>query len=130
MKNKDKYNLRELLFSRECDFSYILYNGKYIAKFNGMNTYEYFSTVIDWLEEEYQEPPILDEKEKEYLKAVVRPWRDKIVFIYKFQNYLGERIGMSLKGNDTSIFFPFFEKGAMYAGMELERPYTLEELGI
>ena len=32
--------------------------------------------------EEYKEP-VLDEKEKEYLSAVIRPFRDRVKYIYK-----------------------------------------------
>lgn len=38
--------------------------------------------IIDWLCEEHKEP-ILDEEEKEYLSAVIRPFRNRIHFISK-----------------------------------------------
>ena len=31
---------------------------------------------------------------------------------------------------DDSISFPFFTKGTMYKGMEADKKYTLEELGL
>lgn len=132
MKNKDKYNLRELLFSRECASSYILHNGKYIAKFNNMNSYEYFNAVIDWLEQEYQEPPILDGEEKEYLKAVIKPWQDRVVYIYKHEYCDEEYISIIYRDGlyENCASFPSFKKGTMYKGMELNRKYTLEELGL
>ena len=36
------------------------------------------SSPFKWLCEEYKEPPILDEVEKEYLRAVIKPFRNRI----------------------------------------------------
>lgn len=73
------------------------------------------------------EKEILDEKEKEYLSAVIKPFRDRIEFIAKrtmFNDYI--RIGL----NDEVISLPYFDKGTMYKGMELDKKYTLKELGL
>lgn len=80
---------------------------------------------IEWLLSETQ---ILDDAEKEYLKAVIKPFRDKVKCILKCSNS-GEWIAIKII-NDTTINFPYFEKGTMYQGMELNRKYTLEELGL
>ena len=80
---------------------------------------------IEWLLSEAQ---ILDDAEKEYLKAVIKPFRDKVKCILKCSNS-GEWIAIKII-NDTTINFPYFEKGTMYQGMELNRKYTLEELGL
>ena len=80
-----------------------------------------------WLLEEYTEP-ILDEVEKRYLAYVIRPFRDKVRCITKCSNGR-EWIAIEII-NDVKINFPYFEKGSMYRGMELERKYTLEELGL
>jgi hypothetical protein len=73
------------------------------------------------------EKEILDEKEKEYLSAVIRPFKDRIEFIAKrkmFDDYIC--IGL----NDEAISLPYFKKGTMYKGMELYKEYTLKELGL
>lgn len=80
---------------------------------------------IAWLLSEHQ---ILDNAEKRYLKSVIRPFRDKVKCILKCSNS-GEWIAIKII-NDTTINFPYFEKGTMYQGMELNRKYTLEELGL
>ena len=80
---------------------------------------------IEWLLSEAQ---ILDDAEKEYLKAVIKPFRDKVKCILKCSNS-GEWIAIKII-NDTTINFPYFEKGTMYQGMELNGKYTLEELGL
>jgi hypothetical protein len=74
------------------------------------------------------ETPILDEIEKKYLTNVLRPFKDKINFIYKSKTGLGYYIMVDF---DTFSFdFPYFEENTMYQGMELDVAYTLEELGL
>ena len=78
---------------------------------------------------EYIPPkPILDEREKEYLIAVVRPFKKVLKYIRKSSDAENEYILIALK-NDT-ICFPDFKAGTMYKGMELDREYSLEELDI
>ena len=75
-------------------------------------------------------PEILDEAEKRYLRAVIRPFRDKIKYICKSVSDFGkyEYINVNL-GNDTLVL-PDFKPNTMYKGMKLEKKYTLEELRI
>lgn len=79
--------------------------------------------------------PILTEKEKEYLSAVIKPFRDRILNIYKFELSGYEGIGIELKFPKVenrvdvdAMTLPSFEIGTMYKGMELAREYSLEEL--
>ena len=74
---------------------------------------------------------ILDEIEKEYLSAVIRPFKDRIENIKKVENYLDsvEFISISVRGNGY-IMFPYFKKNAMYKGMKPDTVYTLKELGL
>lgn len=72
---------------------------------------------------------ILDEKEKEYLSNIVKPFRDKVNFISKYQSGDKEFINIYMK-TDTPISFPYFTRNKMYKGMELSKQYTLEELDI
>ena len=44
--------------------------------------------------------PILDEKEKEYLSAVIRPFRDNVLGITKYNYYSGEEF-IIIKVNDS-----------------------------
>lgn len=76
---------------------------------------------------------ILDEKEKEYLSAVIKPFRDQIIDIIKLNDIDNQCIEIKLYDIDgyvTYIFFPPFKKGSMYKGMELKKKYTLEDLGL
>lgn len=90
----------------------------------------------DWWEE-YKEP-VLDEKEKEYLSAVIKPFRNKVEYIKKIDMYLGcnkyvEYIFGEIGNKDDAIYafsLPYFPKGSMYKGMETDKKYKLEELGL
>ncbi len=86
----------------------------------------------NWLNSEYKEQ-ILDDAEKEYLSAVIKPFRKDVEYIMKLpkfewiQEEIYIHIGRSWRGN---IELPTFKKGAMYKGMEINKRYTLEELGL
>ena len=90
----------------------------------------------DWWEE-YKEP-VLTDKEKEYLGAVIKPFRDRIKYIKKIDIYLGcnkdaEYIFGDLGNEDyvvDAFSLPYFPKGTMYKGMETDKKYTLKELGL
>ena len=73
--------------------------------------------------------PILDEKEKEYLSAVIKPFRDKVISISKKSANYGEFIDI-LIDEAEDIYLPYFKPGKMYQGMGVNREYTLEELGL
>ena len=90
----------------------------------------------DWWEE-YKEP-VLNDKEKEYLSAVIKPFRDRVIYIKKIAMYLGcneyyEYILGELDNKDDvadTFALPYFPKGSMYKGMETNKKYTLEDLGL
>ena len=76
------------------------------------------------------EKEILDEKEKEYLSAVIKPFRDRVEYIKKVG---GSWEFIEITINDKYFYFdcislPYFKKGTMYKGMELNKKYTLKEL--
>lgn len=92
------------------------------------------TAVFFWLDQEHKEP-ILDDAEKRYLSAVIRPFRNKVKFICK-SGIIGEPewsyqyVFISFRDGSHDIDFPFFRTGTMYKGMELDREYKLEELGL
>ncbi len=76
------------------------------------------------------EKSILTEKEKRYLERVLRPFKDKVRYISK-ESVTTETHFIKVNiPNDSDMPFPNFEKGAMYKGMEIDRKYALEELGL
>lgn len=78
---------------------------------------------------EYKEE-ILDEVEKRYLKAVIRPFRDRVTFISKLHTREDkEFISINLKNGDY-IDLPLFKENTMYKKMIINKDYTLKELGL
>lgn len=84
--------------------------------------------LTEWANSEYKEP-ILDEVEKEYLSNVIKPWREKTISIIKVRVNEDDFISIRLK-NGEKVNLPWFKKSTMYKGMEENRAYTLEELGL
>ena len=87
----------------------------------------------DWWEE-YEEP-VLDEKEKEYLSAVIKPFRDRVVYIRKVKICeCNQFISMKVKRYDEDsneyIDLPYFRENTMYVNMEVGKEYNLEDLGL
>ena len=73
-------------------------------------------------------PQILDDAEKRYLSAVIKPFRDSVRGIEKAENLPYEMICIDTKYR--YMVFPPFDKGTMYKGMKTGWRYTLEELGL
>lgn len=95
------------------------------------------NAICSWLDMEHKEP-ILDEAEKRYLKGVIRPFRVDVKYIVKYGGHFSSRAYEEIAvryqdkrcGDAYSFILPKFEKGTMYKGMEVNRHYTLEELGL
>ena len=93
--------------------------------------------LLDWLCEEHQ---ILDKEEKEYLSAVIKPFAYRTISITKIKDWIDEdsnfevlKIALMLPCENRDMEFvhlPYFEKDTMYKGMELDKEYTLKELGL
>lgn len=88
-----------------------------------------FTGTIDVVNGYIGKPEILDEEEKRYLEGVIRPFRDKVKNIIKNTNYSHQcYIGIRLEHEGFAL--PYFKENTMYKGMELDKVYTLEELGL
>lgn len=73
---------------------------------------------------------ILDEAEKRYLKAVIRPFRDRIKYICKSVSDFGKYEYIKANLCNDTLVLPDFKPNTMYKGMESGKEYTLEELGL
>lgn len=79
---------------------------------------------------------VLDEVEKKYLKSIIRPFKDRVEYIEKKSIGTLYFIAISIKSiaidcSIETIYLPYFEpKSKMYEGMELNKEYTLKELGL
>lgn len=85
------------------------------------------------------ETDILSEKEKEYLKSIIRPFKDRVKYIEKkiFMSCIGSTfyyiiIATKSVVNDNiteRIVLPYFKlESKMYESMEPNKEYTLKEL--
>lgn len=72
------------------------------------------------------EKPILDKKEKEYLENLLRPFKDKDIYVEKRESSNKQYVYICIDGE--SVYLPYFEKDTMYKGMEVKKKYTLKEL--
>lgn len=76
----------------------------------------------------YKHKEILDDKEKEYLSAVIKPFKKDIIYISKRENLHNDNEWICIAFKNTYIPFPSFKNGTMYKGMKACKEYTLEEL--
>lgn len=87
-------------------------------------------SFFKWLLSEAKEP-ILDDVEKEYLSAAIRPFRKMIAYIVKAQDfYDGKQCIRIILQNGDGMHFPYLDDDAMYKGMEVNKDYSLKELGL
>ena len=92
-------------------------------------------TTIDkynnWLLKEHEEP-ILDDIEKEYLSNIIKPFKNKVVYVLKNEGRDSYFIEMSLNNNGIDyVVLPNFSCSAkMYVNMKPKKRYTLKELGL
>lgn len=94
--------------------------------------------IIKIEEPEYQtvyesKPEILDDVEKRYLNNVIRPFRGNVRFITKRRYWIDSTEYNDISiciNNNSNIILPKFKANNMYKGMEIEKTYTLEELGL
>lgn len=128
MKNIEKYK-DEILNSSRADLTCCV-NDSILGKNCYRTCNECKKHAMQWLLSEAEEP-ILDEVEREYLSYGIRQFREKIECIYKHQmSYIDEYyIAVRLK-DGYSLRYPRFKGNTMYKGMEVEKEYTLEELGL
>ena len=103
----------------------IIYERTYLADTGQKKLIDFFN----WLEQEYK-PPILDDVEKAYLSAVIKPFRDRVKYITKYIYPAKEEYLLIVIYNGERMSFPTFKKETMYKGMKVYEEYTLEELGL
>ena len=136
MKNKEKYDLRELANTLSYNNSGVVikYDGKDIFYGDENTLIQNFKNILRWLEQDYSP---LTESERAYLRAVIKPWRDKVLHIAK--EIMGggeyEQINILVSSSFTPfecwfVQLPHFKTGAMYKGMWQNKKYSLEELGL
>lgn len=137
MLNKEKYNLRQIDISTKTKDGKILFfelkiRGKTIHQQIypcGAFACDAMEGMIGWLEDEYK-PTILDDIEKAYLSAVIKPFRKDVRSITKQKNNEGYEWLRIIVEDNKPLVLPGFKKGTMYKGMHAYKEYTLKELGL
>lgn len=124
----DVYELnKNYIIDYKCDLDRLYYNHRCCRYFD-------FTGYSDRDEIVTIEEDILDEKEKMYLSSVIKPFRKRIKYITKEFWDNSEYIIITTKhfkyNCSDRVMLPYFEKGSMYKGMELNIEYTLKELGL
>lgn len=118
----------------------IFENSGYVRNMLELNNFKsrILGKIIKIEEPEYQtvyesKPEILDEVEKRYLRGVIRPFKENVRFITKRRYWIDSTeyndISICIR-NNSNIILPKFIANKMYKGMEMEKTYTLEELGL
>ena len=75
--------------------------------------------------------PVLTDEEKEYLSYVIKPFRNRIEYFYKWTCPNDDYEAITIMMKDCNHFnFPPFKKGTMYKRMLLHEEYTLDDLGL
>ena len=73
---------------------------------------------------------IITDKEKAYLKAVIEPVKDKVIFIQKVEYSISQKQFVYIDLVDGGMDTYTFEKNTQFINMELDKEYTLKELGL
>ncbi len=114
--------------------------------FTEMFAFDHMFGTIRWEDDEptlikdIYDPQILNDVEREYLKAVLKPFHEKIEYVVKHGDEFADDgtyhkeflfIAYSDGNRDKGyLTFPDFDAGKAYSGMELGKRYKLGELGI
>ena len=134
-KKNDCYN--NIMTCENCPLKYVNCSYSDGDKELWINNKDLYSDKLLDYEVEIEEN-ILNEKEKEYLKAVIKPFRDRVINIRKcvetFDKKLYFRIEIKLKSKVGIIGYEFISlpyfKNIMYKYMPPYHDYTLEDLGL
>lgn len=75
---------------------------------------------------------VLNDAERHYLTGVIKPFRNEIHKIEKSRNWPKslDRICFYMKNYEDVWYLPAFKAETMYKGMEPDKEYTVEELGL
>lgn len=106
-------------------------NLAYVTKIGKYTSCVYTVHDIELIEEAQEAKEILTEEEKEYLSNAIKPFRYRIRFISKGKYYREPLEFIEFIGEEVILsYLPEFKAGQYYKNMEVDKEYTLEELGL
>ena len=115
------------------DYDMVIYTKEDNCKPYLLSGSEYQKIAIQHNKQLIAEISPLDKEERKYLKAIIRPFRDKVTGIIKVhssdeESYISIRLGNAMF--DDRVNLPYFNSNSMYIKMETGRMYHVEELGL
>lgn len=117
-------------------------NSWYFGGYDYISYFNHLFSAIKWEDDEptlirdIYNPPVLNDAEREYLKTVLEPFHEKVKFVAKVHYYpmngdtSSSLAFLFIKLHDDALEFPNFDSRKMYLGMELNKKYKMDELGI
>ena len=117
---KEKYNSPVMIFNTIQD---------YVDPQIKHDCIEYTTDILEWMAQEYK-GDILDYTEKKYLSEVIGPFREEVIDITKMKDLVRYKDFIRIQVGDEYMFLPRFGRDTMYKGMEYDREYKPEELGL
>lgn len=127
MKNIEKYRDKLLERVNVCSW-YDHFNPNGADCVQGCKSCE--ERFVEWLFED-SEKQVLDEKEREYLSSVIKPFRNRVTSVRKWFNGIDYQIIISLDHAENLCQLPRFPLSSeMYKGMDSNKWYSLQELGL
>ncbi len=88
--------------------------------------------IQEWANSEYKVHVLTDE-EREYLSAVIEPFRKSVISIKKLEATYGWEIisfYYTFQSYECITILPPFQSGTRFKGIELNKQYRLEKLGL
>lgn len=73
---------------------------------------------------------ILTDEEKEYLKSIIKPFKDNINEIYRRRENVLDFYNINYNGGITTILSITFDKEFPFRSIQSQKTYTLTELGL
>lgn len=135
MLNIEKYKDIVLESLKPCKLKAGLYReGAKIVACKDVSCTDCKERLFKWLTEEYKEP-VLDDAEKAYLSNIITPFRNKVDYVQLCSNGITCFVRICVKYYSYRniveyVNLPLFEKNRMYKKMEINKQYSLEELGL
>ena len=117
-------------------------NSWYFGGYDYISYFNHLFSAIQWEDEEptrisdIYNPPVLNDAEREYLKTVLKPFHENVAYVEKVHYYSmnGDTFFspafLFIKLHDGKLEFPNFDSRKMYLGMEFNKKYKMDELGI
>lgn len=110
----------------------LMSSSKNSSKWNSSGLLEDFITGHYQISKEVN--TVLDEAEKRYLSNIIKPFKKQVKYIRKCRKFSGPKEYISIayvdSTGDNVLNFPDFKANKMYQGMESDKLYKLEQLGL